>query len=166
MALVGDAYCPLAGEHDVPDDPARPPVPHHEVLGEPVRGFRIGHRPAVDDVLAPVPIDVDDEGVYLREERIFAFEESIAFENGRLTGDHGVALDLVNLKGAGRALVQLEGTLKAMPIPAGAPMLVPLNRLVGWFGYVTPRVVAFAAQGAVELTGEGFALLGAPAERG
>ncbi len=111
-------------------------------------------------------IDVDDEGVYLREERIFAFEESIAFENGRLTGDHGVALDLVNLKGAGRALVQLEGTLKAMPIPAGAPMLVPLNRLVGWFGYVTPRVVAFAAQGAVELTGEGFALLGAPAERG
>ncbi|MBL9037685.1 MAG: AIM24 family protein, partial [Archangium sp.] len=110
-------------------------------------------------------IDLDDEGAYLREERVFAFEEPIAFDNGRLS-DAGQTLDVVHLKGHGRVLLQLDGPLKAMPLPTAAPMVVPLNRLVGWFGRVTPRVVGFVGQGAVELTGEGHALLGAPAERG
>ncbi len=109
-------------------------------------------------------IDLDDEGAYLREERVFAFEEPIAFENGRLT-DSGKSVELVNLKGQGRVLLQLDGPLKAMPIPVGSPMVVPLSRLVGWFGRVTPRMVGFVGQGAVELTGEGYALLGAAAER-
>jgi len=109
-------------------------------------------------------IDLDDEGAYLREERVFAFEEPVAFENGRLT-DAGKAVDLVNLKGVGRVLLQLDGPLKAMPIPIGSPMVVPLSRLVGWFGRVTPRMVGLVGQGAIELTGEGYALLGAAPER-
>jgi uncharacterized protein (AIM24 family) len=106
-------------------------------------------------------VSVDDEGAYLREEFVFAFEEAISFENGRVT-DAGLALDLVHLKGHGRVLLALEGSLKAMPVPAGAPMVVPLGRLVGWFGRVTPRLMGFGGQGAVELTGDGFALLGTP----
>lgn len=109
-------------------------------------------------------IDLDDEGAYLREERVFAFEEPVSFENGRLT-DADKAVDLVNLKGQGRVLLQLDGPLKAMPIPVGSPMAVPLTRLIGWFGRVTPRLVGLVGQGAIELTGEGFALLGTAAER-
>ena len=108
----------------------------------------------------PIAIDLDDDGAYMREERVFAFEEAIAFENGRLT-DAGKFVDLVNLKGQGRVLLQLDGPLKAMPIPVGSPTVVPLTRLVGWFGRVTPRMVGLAGLGAIELTGEGYALLGA-----
>ncbi len=108
-------------------------------------------------------IDLDDEGAYLREERVFAFEEPIAYENGRLT-DAGQSVDLVNLKGQGRVLLQLDGPLKAMPIPVGSPMVVPLSRLVGWFGRVTPRMVGLVGLGAVELTGEGYALLGSSSD--
>ncbi len=115
---------------------------------------------AVD--LADQPgVAVDDEGAYLREELVFGFEEAVSYENGRLAAEP-LSLDLVHLKGHGRVLLALEGALKAMAVPPGAPMVVPLHRLVGWFGRVTPRLVGFGGQGAVELTGDGFALLGTP----
>jgi uncharacterized protein (AIM24 family) len=108
-------------------------------------------------------VGIDDDGAYLREEMVFAFEEAIFFENGRLTNE-GQSLELAHLKGNGRVLLQLDGTLRAMPIPLGAPMVVPLHRVVGWFGRVSPRLMGFGGRGAIELTGEGYALLGTPAE--
>ena len=108
-------------------------------------------------------VAIDDDGAYLREEMVFAFEEAIFFENGKLTAE-GQSLELAHLKGNGRVLLQLDGTLRAMPIPVGAPMVVPLHRVVGWFGRVSPRLMGFGGRGAVELTGEGYALLGTPAE--
>jgi len=107
---------------------------------------------------------VDDDGAYLREELVFAFEEPISFENGKLSNEQ-LSLELAHLKGNGRILLQLDGTLRAMPIPLGAPLVVPVQRMVGWFGRVTPRLMGFGGRGAVELTGEGYALLGSPAER-
>jgi uncharacterized protein (AIM24 family) len=105
---------------------------------------------------------LDDEGAYLREELVFAFEESVGFDNGRLTDESALAIDLVHLKGRGKVLLKLDGALRAMPIPPGTPTMVPLGRLVGWFGRVTPRLMGLGSQGAVELTGDGFALLLTP----
>jgi hypothetical protein len=102
---------------------------------------------------------VDDEGAYLREDLVFGFEESVSFDNGRLTDEAGLSLELVHLKGWGKVLLRLDGVLKAMPVPPGTPTMVPLSRLVGWFGRLTPRLVGFGGQGAVELSGDGFALL-------
>jgi hypothetical protein len=109
-------------------------------------------------------ISYDDDGAYLREELVFAFEEPIFFENGRVSGE-GQSLELAHLKGNGRVLLQLEGNLRAMPIPTAAPLVVPLPRLVGWFGRVSPRLMGFGGRGAMELTGEGYALLGTPPEK-
>ena len=122
------------------------------------------HRFFAVDLTDTNGASVDDDGAYLREEAVFAFEEPVAYENGRITGE-GLAIDLVHLKGEGKALLQLEGAMKAMPIPPGAPMVVPLKRLVGWFGRVTPRLLGFGGQGAVELKGDGYALLETPGER-
>ncbi len=116
------------------------------------------------DLTDQAGVAVDDDGAYLREELVFAFEEPISFENGKVSGE-GQALELAHLKGTGRVLLQLDGSLRAMPIPLGAPLVVPLPRLVGWFGRVTPRLMGFGGRGAMELTGEGYALLGAPGER-
>jgi hypothetical protein len=106
-------------------------------------------------------IDLADEGAYVREERVFAFEEAVAFENARLTGQGTFGVDVVHLKGQGKVLLKLEGALKAMQIPPGTPLKVPLARLVGWYGYVSVRVMGFVGQGAVELTGDGYVLLAA-----
>jgi Flp pilus assembly protein TadD/uncharacterized protein (AIM24 family) len=109
-------------------------------------------------------LDLDDnDGAYLREERVFGFEESIGFEHGRLTDDENkLFLELVHLSGDGRVLLKLSGAMKSLAVPPGAPMVVPLQRLVGWFGRVSPRLTGFAGQGAVELTGDGYALLVTP----
>ncbi len=108
-------------------------------------------------------LDLNDDSAYLREEHVFGFEETIGFEHGHLSEDGLKAgLDLVHLSGDGRVLLQLGGALKSLAIPPGAPMMVPLQRLVGWFGRVSPRLTGFAGQGAVELTGEGYALLVTP----
>jgi uncharacterized protein (AIM24 family) len=106
-------------------------------------------------------IDLADEGAYVREERVFAFEEAVAFENARLTGPGNFGVDVVHLKGQGKVLLRLDGALKAMAIPPGTPLKVPLARLVGWYGYVSVRVMGFVGQGAVELTGDGYVLLAA-----
>lgn len=105
----------------------------------------------------------EGDGAYVREECVFGFEESISFENGRLTDERNrLVLDLVHLAGAGQVLLQLSGAMKSLAIPPGAPMVVPLHRLVGWFGRVAPRLTGLAGQGAVELTGVGYALLMTP----
>lgn len=104
-------------------------------------------------------LELDEDGAYIREENVFAFEESVAFENGRLTTDDNLWLDLVHLKGQGRVMMKLYGQLKAMAIPGGRPLMVPLARVVGWYGSVTPRLVSFGGQAAIELVGDGYALL-------
>jgi Flp pilus assembly protein TadD/uncharacterized protein (AIM24 family) len=108
-------------------------------------------------------LDLNDDSAYLREENVFGFEETIGFEHGRLTDDTiKLGLDLVHLSGDGRVLLQLNGAMKSLAVPPGSPMMVPLQRLVGWFGRVSPRLTDFAGQGAVELTGDGIALLVTP----
>ncbi|WP_309888723.1 tetratricopeptide repeat protein [Archangium sp.] len=113
-------------------------------------------------------VDLGDEGAYVREEFLFAFEEAVAFENGKVPSDVAPDLDLVHLRGQGRVVLSLSGTLRSVAVAQEAPVTVPLSHLVGWQGKVTPRVVSLpTAEGesprvAVELSGEGFALIALP----
>ncbi len=121
-----------------------------------------------------VPLDLADESAYFREESVFAFEEALMFENGRVPAAEAGALDLnlVHLRGKGKVLVRIEGALRSQRVRADDPVTVPLSRLVGWFGSISPRLTALwseeAAGGvsgdgvAVELSGEGFVLLAVP----
>ncbi|RKH08504.1 hypothetical protein D7X74_31470 [Corallococcus sp. CA047B] len=113
-----------------------------------------------------VAMVLDDESVYLRDASVFAFEEPVVFENGRVPSDLAPDLDLVHLRGQGRVLLSLSGPLRSVPVTMDAPVSVPLSHLVGWLGNLTPRVVPLlqSAAGetlrtAVELGGEGFALI-------
>ena len=51
--------------------------------------------------------------------------------------------------------------MKSVAVRMNAPALVPLDRLVGWVGSITPRLAPLwsepTAPLAVELSGEGFA---------
>ncbi|TSC31429.1 tetratricopeptide repeat protein [Corallococcus sp. Z5C101001] len=113
-----------------------------------------------------VTVVLDEESVYLRDACVFAFEEPVVFENGRVPSDLAPDLDLVHLRGQGRVLLSLTGPLRSVAVAMDAPVTVPLTHLVGWLGNLTPRVVPLMAsaggetvRGAVELGGEGFALI-------
>jgi tetratricopeptide (TPR) repeat protein/uncharacterized protein (AIM24 family) len=112
-------------------------------------------------------VDLGDGGAYVREECVFAFEEAVAFDNGKVPSEVTPDLDLVHLRGQGRVVLSLGGTLRSVPVAGETPVTVPLSHLVGWQGKVTPRVVALPGvdtppRVAVELSGEGFALIVLP----
>ncbi|MGI5864752.1 MAG: tetratricopeptide repeat protein [Myxococcales bacterium] len=110
-----------------------------------------------------VVIDLVDESAYFREDLVFAFEETVVFENGRVPSKVAPDLHLVHLRGSGKVLLCVPGALRTVGI-AGAPCTVPMNALVGWHGLLTPRIVALPDEQTpvipvVELTGEGYAIL-------
>ena len=112
-------------------------------------------------------VDLGDAGVYVREECVFAFEEVVAFENGKMPSTVAPDLDLVYLRGQGRVVLAFRGALRSVVVTPELPVTVPVSRLVGWQGQVTPEVVSLPGEHspsrvAVQLSGEGFALITLP----
>jgi uncharacterized protein (AIM24 family) len=115
-----------------------------------------------------LPLELGDGAAYFVEDAVFAFEEALTFENGRLPGKT-TDLNLLLLRGRGKVLLALDGPMRSLPVTGDAPTIVSVDRLVGWLGSLTPKRVAPLADAdgetasqAVELTGEGFALLTLP----
>lgn len=111
-------------------------------------------------------VDLGDDSAYFRDECVFAFEEAVMFENGRVPSDIAPDLDLVHLRGQGRVLLSLQGPLRSVAVRQDQPVTVPLAHLVGWQGNLTPRMVPLlqaptgeTLRAGVELGGEGFALI-------
>ncbi len=117
-------------------------------------------------------LDLGGDAGYFREEVVFALDEPVTFENGRVPSKLSADLNLVHLRGRGRFLLVTEGEPVAVDVGPEAPLRVPLDALVGWLGALTPKVDALleppagapgGAEGAgpvvVELTGEGRALV-------
>jgi hypothetical protein len=109
--------------------------------------------------------DIAGESAYFREDVVFAFEEPLAFENGRLPSDMTPDLDLVYLRGQGQVLLCPGGPVRSVEVTSVRPFTVPLENLVGWYGNLTPRIaiLAFDESGkviraGVELSGDGFLL--------
>ncbi len=112
---------------------------------------------------------VGGASAYFREDVVFAFEKSLAFENGRLPSDMTPDLDLVYLRGQGEVLLCPGGPLRSVEVTAARPVTVPLENMVGWYGSLTPRIsiLAFDENGkviraGVELSGDGFLLFSSP----
>jgi Flp pilus assembly protein TadD/uncharacterized protein (AIM24 family) len=113
-------------------------------------------------------LELGDEPAYFREEVLFAFEESIVFENGRVPSKSGHDLHLVHVRGRGKLLLVTVGEPKAVELTRGEPLRIPMDQLVGWHGpLIQPRVVPIVEEApemgvALELSGEGSALVDAP----
>jgi len=113
-------------------------------------------------------LEIGDEAAFFREDLVFAFEESLLFENGRVPSKVGGDLQLVHLRGRGKVLVSTAFRPRAVEVTREEPCRVPVDRLVGWHGNVAPRVVALGEDGTetnavatVELSGEGRVILDA-----
>jgi hypothetical protein len=109
------------------------------------------------------PLRIPD-AAFLREEALFAMEEPIVFENGRVPSAELAELNLVHLRGPGGVLIVGRGAPRALEVASGAPLRLPVEALLGWFGALTPRLVALVEGGpaeavAVELAGDGTVLV-------
>ncbi|WP_373048109.1 tetratricopeptide repeat protein [Vulgatibacter sp.] len=105
------------------------------------------------------PLRLDAEG-YFVEERVFAFDEGAAFENGRLPGQ-ATDLHLVRFAAQGHLLLVSDRPIRAEHVENGC-LSLPTAGLVGWSGALAPRLVAAEEGPAVpwiELTGTGLVLL-------
>lgn len=107
-----------------------------------------------------LPIWVESEA-YLVEDRVFSFEDSFDFENGRLPGQ-ARDLHLVRLQGAGQVLLVSERGVRAERLSGEDCLSLPVSGLIGWTGALAPRLVS-AEEGPaipwIELVGEGIVLL-------
>jgi uncharacterized protein (AIM24 family)/thioredoxin-like negative regulator of GroEL len=116
-------------------------------------------------------LDLGGEAAYFREEAVFAFEEGVTFENGRVPSQVAAELNLVHLRGRGRFLLVTTGEPVAIDVAPSAPLRLPLAALVGWTGALTPRLTGLMDEGdsapvAVELAGAGRVLADPGAELG
>jgi uncharacterized protein (AIM24 family) len=116
-------------------------------------------------------LELADEPAYFREETLFAFEESVLFENGRVPSKGGPDLHLVHVRGRGKLLLATAGTPKSVDVVRGEALRIPMDQLVGWHGpLIQPRLVPIVDAApemgvALELSGEGRALLDVPPTR-
>ena len=110
-------------------------------------------------------LELGDEPAYFREEILYAFQETILFENGRVPSKSGPDLHLVHLRGRGKLMLVTAGRPRSVEIIKGEPLRIPMDQLVGWHGpLIQPRLVPIVEEApelgiALELAGEGRALL-------
>jgi thioredoxin-like negative regulator of GroEL len=134
--------------------------PIHELVGE---GILYVKPPGSLSILP-----LDDEVLYLAEDRLWAFAGDLRWENGRLPGEEGGDMLLVQLKGSGHAALHLHGPLTLLTLTPDLPTYLPADSVVGWFGEAVPRLATLAFPGhaeptnVVELKGSGQALFELP----
>jgi uncharacterized protein (AIM24 family) len=132
------------------------PTRMHRASGEGTLFFRAAGRRFT-------ALELAGDAAYFREEAVFAFEEGVAFENGRVPSQVSAELNLVHLRGRGGFLLVTDGDPVAIDVGPSAPLRLPLAALVGWTGALTPRLTEPVDEGdaapvGVELSGEGRVL--------
>jgi len=119
-----------------------------------------------------VPVALQDELAFIREEALLGFELRLAYENGRLAleapGEGGRApgegAHVVQLRGTGAVVLELAGELASVPCTPGHPLLVRREWIVGWLGRLVPRASPPAEspsgqRGLIAFSGEGTVLV-------
>jgi tetratricopeptide (TPR) repeat protein len=109
-----------------------------------------------------LPLTLDDDVFYVREDRVLAFGGALSWEAGAIPGD---GLRMLQFRGKGQVVVQLDAAPAAVKVTEERPVLVSSSaRLYGWVG----RLIAHKprAPGAtpfeVSFQGDGVLLLQLP----
>jgi uncharacterized protein (AIM24 family) len=111
-----------------------------------------------------VLLQLAEDIVYLREPAVYAFEESLHWENGRVPGGGPDAPRVVQFRGHGRVAVRTLRPTFTLKVEPDAPLYVDASSLVGWIGRVVPRVLQGESGPTqyVEASGEGVLILEEP----
>lgn len=121
-----------------------------------VLGARTGHR--------LVPLKLEGDIAFLREEFVLGFDLRLTFENGRLGLGDSEALPFVQLRGQGVIVLELLDPLVVLDVAAKASAVLRREAIVGWTGRLLPRALApgeapSGQRGLVSFAGEGSLFL-------
>jgi len=110
-----------------------------------------------------VPILLDEEPIYLREDMVGGFEATASYENGRMPAGNE-AVGMVQLRGPGLCVARFRSPFFALDVKETAGAALHAPSVLGWMGRVIPRALppSEAPAGApsfVVFSGEGTVLL-------
>ncbi len=98
-----------------------------------------------------IAFDIHNTPLYIRESMVVAFQSNLKWESGWLRSK-SERLAMLSFRGRGKIFLQLSGALFNLEIPDEEFLLTPMEKLVGWEGYV----VAQCSQGElVQAAGSG-----------
>ena len=111
-----------------------------------------------------VPITLDEDPMYLREDVLAGFEPQMGYENGRMPAGDGEAVGMVQLRGPGALVAVLPRGFAALEVTEGRSIALASPGVLGWTGRVIPRALApseapAGAKGFVVFAGEGTVML-------
>jgi uncharacterized protein (AIM24 family) len=108
------------------------------------------------------PFRMDGDFLFVREEVLAGFEDTVSYENGRLAAFEGEAVALVQLRGKGGVVLRSEGPVVSIDVKADRCAIVARETVLGWAGRLLPRelspeeapggssrLIAFAGEGTV-----------------
>lgn len=132
------------------------PIARVEGDAELVLGPRLAHH--------LVPLQLEDDIAFVREDLLLGFELTLGYESGRLSLDEAEPMPILQLRGTGTLVLELLAGFTTMDASQGRPVLVRRDFVVGWIGRLVPRAVpasdAPAGQrGLVAFRGDGTVLL-------
>jgi uncharacterized protein (AIM24 family) len=111
-----------------------------------------------------VPITLDEDPMYLREDVLAGFEPQMGYENGRMPAGEGEAVGMVQLRGPGALVAVLPRGFAALEVTEGRSVAMASGGVLGWTGRVIPRALApseapAGAKGFVVFAGEGTVMI-------
>lgn len=105
-----------------------------------------------------VRVTLDGEVLFVREDRIVAFDGALSWECGHVPQAER-ALEVLQLRGPGQAVFSARSGPLALGVSARRPLLVAIERLIGWTGGVVvsgpPARDELVAEWGVVCEGEG-----------
>ena len=138
--------------------------------GEGARFFRLTGTGDVWIAGAParwLPVSLTEDVLYVREDRVLAFEGTLSWETGTVPG---AELRMLQFRGRGVVALSLGEAPVAIKVTEDRPTLLSGARLVGWVGRLVPHGAPMmggadgdAAPFQVGCQGEGVVLLDTPA---
>src|SRR5207247_496930 len=79
------------------------------------------------------------DALYLREQVVFAFEESLSWENGRIPGAGPAGMVIVQFRGQGKVVMRSKKAPYTLKLGGGDVLYVDQDSLLGWIGQVLPQ---------------------------
>jgi Flp pilus assembly protein TadD/uncharacterized protein (AIM24 family) len=103
-----------------------------------------------------MPLALEDDVLYVREDRVLAFEGTLSWEAGAIPGD---GTRMLQFRGRGCVVLELDGPPAAVKVTDARPVLIASNRLVGWIGRLVAHKQHAPRTSPLELACEGDGVL-------
>jgi uncharacterized protein (AIM24 family) len=81
-------------------------------------------------------VSLEDDILYVREDRVLAFDGGVSWEAGAIPGD---GLRMLQFRGRGCVVLQLDAPPVAVKVTEDRPALVARANLLGWVGRLVPH---------------------------